>query len=176
MYLPIFVLLVTLDMPGFHESFSRVLLIAFLVLAALMIPICLLNAVVSIASAVKGKEDPTKATLTTKLALIPWYIMNFVVGFIFSSIFFNPFMFIAIPIVIAFFVGMTYLLMLSTSLGDIAYFVKKKIKKDEDVRAATVLAVICLFIFFLDIIGAIVLYRQSKRRAEREQTPPAEQN
>ena len=170
MQLPLFTMLITLPMPmdpAFQEGFYRVLTVAFFVLLALMIPVCILNAVVSVKSAIKG-EDPTKVTVTAKLALIPWYIVNLAVCFVFASIFFNPFMMLAIPLVIAFCVFVTYVLMLTTSLGDITFFVKKKLQKDPSVRTATVVGVVCLFIFCLDVIGAIMLYRQSKAPAKED--------
>ncbi len=168
MQLPLFTMLITLPMPmdpAFQEGFYKVLMIAFFVMMAVMVPICLLNAVVSVKSAVKG-EDPTKVTVTAKLALIPWYVINLAVCFVFASIFFNPFMLVALPVVIALCVFVTYALMLTTSIGDIAFFVKKKLKNDPSVRTATVVAVVFLFIFCLDVIGAIMLYRQSKAPAE----------
>ena len=179
MQLPLFTMLITLPMPmdpAFQEGFYRVLTVAFFVLLALMIPVCILNAVVSVKSALKGEENPTKTTMVAKLALIPWYIVNLAVCFVFASIFFNPFMMLAIPFVIAFCVFVTYVLMLTTSLGDIAYFVKKKIRKDPDVTTATVICVVLLFVFCLDVIGAIMLYRQSKSPAQDDPTEDSANN
>ena len=177
MHLPLFVLLITLPMPAdpaFQESFHRVLFTIFSVMMAVMVPICVLNAVVSVKSALKGKENPAKSTMVAKLSLIPWYLLNFAVCIVFSSIFFNPFMMFAIPLIIAFSVAMTYTLMLTTSLGDIVYYLKKKMRMDEDVTTATIVAVVFLFIFCLDVIGAIMLYRQSKKLSA--QAPEAPQD
>ena len=69
---------------------------------------------------------------------------------------------IAIPFVVGFFVMVTYVLMICTSLGDMAYYLynnKRKVWRDS---VGMILAFICLFIFCLDVIGAIVLYRRSK--------------
>ena len=163
-HLPLYVMLITLSIPkdpAFQDIFYRVLFYATLVMMALMIPVCILNAVVSIKSALKG-EDPTRVTMIAKLSLIPWYILNVVICVVIASIFFNPFMMIAIPFVVGFFVMVTYVLMICTSLGDMAYYLynnKRKVWRDS---VGMILAFICLFIFCLDVIGAIVLYRRSK--------------
>ena len=178
MYLPLFVLLITLNIPadGVRESLNRGLLIAFLALAALMIPICLFNFVVSLKSALKDGVDPSKPTMVVKLALIPWYALNFVIGFVFVSIFFNPFMFIAIPVIIALLVMSTYFLMLSTSAGDIAFYVKKYIKNKSELDAKTIFAVVLLFVFCLDVVGAIILKRRSEKVSAKAQiAAPAEE-
>ena len=164
-HLPLYVMLITLPMPmdpDFQSVFYRVLLYITLALMVLMIPVCILNAVTSISSAIKGKEDPTRVTMIAKLSLIPWYILNVVICAVCASIFLNPFMMIAIPFVVAFFIVVTYILMLCSSLGDITYFIynhKRKVWRDS---VGMILAFICLFIFCLDVVGAIVLYRKSQ--------------
>ena len=150
------------------EKLSNGLLITALVLMILMIPICIVNVVVSIRSAIKG-VDPTKTTMTVKLCLIPWYALNFFIGYVFVSIFLNPFMMIAIPVIIALLVASTYILMLSTSVGDIAYLVRTIVKKDRDVRPSMIIAGILLFIFCLDVVGAIILYCKSQKTPTEEQ-------
>ena len=79
-------------------------------------------------------------------------------------------MMIAIPVIIALLVSSTYLLMLSTSLGDIAYFINNTLKKRWEVKASTVFAFLLLFIFCLDVVGAIVLYNKSKKLALQSDT------
>ena len=106
--------------------------------------------------------------MVMKLSLIPWYALNFVIGFVFVSIFFNPFMMVAIPVIIALLVSSTYILMLSTSIADIAYCVYNVIKKKWDVSPSLIFSVILLFIFCLDVVGSIVLYKKSKKLAEGE--------
>gem|GEM_PF-1957388 len=174
MHLPLFVLLITLPIPAdpaFQESFHRVLFTIFFVMMAVMVPICVLNAVVSVKSALKGKENPAKSTMVAKLALIPWYLLNFAICVVFSSIFLNPFMMIAIPLIIALSGAMTYILMLTTSLGDIVYSIHVTAKKTEKISSKMTVAVVFLFIFCLDVLGAIILYRHSKKLSEQADTP-----
>ena len=169
MHLPIYVALILLYLPTadvwLQGETIKYLLIASLVMMGLMIPVCILNVVVSIKSAVKEGKDPTKHTMVMKLCLIPWYGFNFYLGFVFSSLFFNPFTLILIPIVVALLCGATYALMICTSIGDIAYFINKDTQKKGAVNASTKFAIVLLFIFCLDVIGAIILYKKSKKAA-----------
>lgn len=166
MHLPLYAILIlnkiSMDVE-LQEAITRGLFVAFLVLLILMIPICLTNVIVSLKSALKDKVNPSKPTMAIKLCLIPWYALNFFIGYVFVSILFNPFLMIAIPFVIAILVTSTYTLMLSTSLGNIAYFIRNGIKR-HSVRPSTIVAVVFLFIFCLDVIGSIILYHKSKSR------------
>ena len=180
MHLPLYVMIVINYLPMdvvLQEKLTKGLLIATLVLLALMIPVGILNLVVSIVSVFKGGVDPTKTTMIVKLCLIPWYALNFLIGFVFTSIFLNPFMMIAIPVIVSIFVVTTYLLMICTSFADAGYVLHKKAKKEWRLSFAVVIGVFFLFIFCLDVIGAIILYRQSKKHSAQAQAPvPAEQN
>ena len=178
-HLPLYIMLITVAMPmdpEFQEAFFRVLFFSMLALMGLMLLVSVFNAVMLIRSAMRG-EDPTKATMKAKLALIPWYVINFVIVGFFSAIFLNPFMMISIPIIIALAVLVTYVFMLTTSLGDIAYFVRKKLVLGEPLGTATILGVFFSFLFCLDVVGAIILYRRSEVIPEQASPEtPADQN
>ena len=174
MHLPLYALLVVMRLSmdvDLQESISKGLLIASLVLMLLVMPVCILNIAASIRSAVKDDPDVIKTTMVAKLSLIPWYALNFLIGYAFVGIFFNPFMMIAIPIIIALLVAATYILMLTTSVGDVAYFLRKVIKKEWRVRPSAIFAVIFLFIFCLDVVGSIILYVNSKKYAVTKPDP-----
>ena len=163
MHLPLYAALVVINIAmddRLQGDMIHGLLIASFVMLILMIPICVANAVVSAVSALKG-NDPTKPTMVAKLCLIPWYALNFFIGFVFVAAFFNPFMMIAIPLVLALLIGSTYALMLSTSLGNIAYAVRSI--KQGGAKPAVVVGAVFSFIFFLDVIGAIILYREAQK-------------
>ena len=76
-------------------------------------------------------------------------------------------MMIAIPVVLALLIASTYMLMLSTSLGDIAYAVNSL--KRGALKPAVVVGVVFSFIFGLDVIGAIILYKESQKRSAQAQ-------
>ena len=142
-----------------------------------MIPICILNVVTSLISAFKNDVDPTKDTMVIKLSLIPWYALNFVIGFVLVGIFLNPFMMIAIPVILALLISSTYMLMVCTSIGDVAYLARKIIKKEWKVSPSMIISAIFLFVFCLDVVGAIILYAKSKKIAAQTQTnDPSEAN
>lgn len=168
MHLPLYILLCTINMPSDSaEGLTFGLIRAALILMILMIPVSIVNVVASIRSAIKEDYNLPKNTMVMKLSLIPWYSLNFAIGFICVSILFNPFMMIAIPVVIGLFVTSTYLLMLTTSIGDIAYFLHGKQK----LTPAMILALVFLFLFFLDVIGAIILYKKSQAPVEQTLDP-----
>jgi len=156
------------------EMISKALLIATLVLAALMVPVCLFNMIVSLKSTIKDGIDPAKPTMVAKLCLIPWYVLNFLIGAVFVGIMFNPFMIIGIPLVLAVFIPTTYFFMFSTSFGDIAYFVYTA-KKNGGLTPAIKIGVVFLFIFCLDVIGAIILNAESKKISAQAQPTATEE-
>ena len=83
----------------------------------------------------------------------------------------------AIPIIIVLAVLVTYIFMLTTSLGNIAYFLRKKSVLGEPLDTATILGVVFSFIFCLDVVGAIILYRRSEVIPEQASPEtPADQN
>ena len=176
MHLPLYAALIIINIAmdaRLQGDLVHGMLVASFVMMLIMIPVCIVNAVVSVVSALKG-NDPTRHTMVAKLSLIPWYVLNFFISFVFVSIFFNPFMMIAIPIVIALLIGSTYALMLSTSLGNIAYAVRSI--KQGDAKPAVIVGVVFSFIFCLDVIGAVILYKEFEKVSTRTQTdaPPSD--
>ena len=175
MHLPLYATLIIINIAmdeRLQGDLVHGMLVASFVMMLIMIPVCIVNAVVSVLSALKG-GDPTRHTMVAKLSLIPWYALNLYIGFVFVSIFFNPFTMIAIPIVVALLVGSTYALMLSTSLGDIAYAVRSV--REGGAKPAVIVGIVFSFIFCLDVIGAIILYKEFKRAPAQVQTDaPAE--
>ena len=170
MHLPLYAALIIINIAmddRLQGDLVHYMLIASFVMMLIMIFVCIVNAVVSLVSALRG-NDPTRSTMIAKLSLIPWYVLNFFIGFVFVSIFFNPFMMIAIPIVIALLIGSTYVLMLSTSLGNIVYAVRSI--KQGGAKPAVIVGVVFSFIFCADIIGAIILYKEFKKVPAQVQT------
>ena len=181
MHLPLYATLIIMNVTmdaKLQGDLIHALLVAALILMGIMVPVCVLNIIVSLREALKGNVDPTKTTMIAKLCLIPWYVLNFIIGFSFTAIFFNPFMMFAIPVIAVLLISSTYILMISTSLGDIAYFLRSTAKKNGTVRPLLTVALICLFIFCLDVVGAIVFYKKSDEIRLPAQTDdaPAEQN
>ena len=165
MHIPLYILFVLIFLPIESETVSawtNYLLIAYLILLAIVAPICLLNAIISIISIVKGKESPARCVMFVKLALIPWYIMNFAMCGILLAGFLNPFLMLAIPIAMAIMIMVTYMFMISTSIPDITDLIRLLIRRKVKISAALVFATIFLFIFTLDIVGGVMYYFLTK--------------
>ena len=101
--------------------------------------------------------------MIVKLALIPWYLLNFFFGFLLVAGFINPFLMIGIPILIAIMMSVTYLLMVTTGFPDIAYVIHQGWKDKRKPNGLTVTGLIFLFIFCLDILGGIFLFVGTKK-------------
>ena len=186
MHLPLYILFVIELIPVENEMLAKGLLTATLILMVPVFLLCIANIVISVIcdkkypftkayrreklyaedkAILKSETDPSKTVMGVKLALIPWYIMNFVMCLAIVGAFFNPFLMIGIPVAIAFFAGTTYFCMLATSLPDVGFYLRRiVIKKDEKITASRVLTVILLFIFCLDVIGSILFRLQNKKK------------
>ena len=169
MHLPLYIFFILEFIGAGNEELLKWILTATGIMMAIVIPICIANIVLSVMSVFKGKNDPSETVMKVKLALIPWYVINFAIGAVIVAIFFNPFMMIGIPVVIAALMGMAYFCMLATSLPDVAQYLRKVRKdKTEKLIGARVLPVVFLFIFCLDVVGSVILYRRNKK----EELPP----
>ena len=136
--------------------------VAFLIASGVISIIFIANIVLSIVSIFKGDESPAKVTMISKLALIPWYIFNFVFCAILLSGFLNPFLFMAIPLAMFIMISMTYFYMLSMSLPNVAHFINSWAKKKVKPHPLTIVAVVFLFVFCLDPVGAVIYYLKTK--------------
>ena len=164
MQTPLYAIMVLIRFPknDVLDNWVTGLLIASLVLAILTFPLCLVTAGFSIASIFKGDESPAKATMIVKLALIPWYLLNFFFGFLLVAGFMNPFLMIAIPLLVGILSSFTYAFMLATGLPDIAYVIHRGWKERIKPNGLTITGLVFLFIFCLDILGGIFLHVGTK--------------
>ena len=159
--LPIYVLCFIPNEASF-DSLKSGLIGAYLILSALILPICIINAVFSIVSLFKGHNNPSKVTMVVKFALIPWFVINFVICAVLVAGFLNPWLLLAVPLLVCILVFLTYVAMISTSLPDIAFFFNKLFKKQLQSKSLLVVAVVFLFIFCLDTIGGLLFFLGSK--------------
>ena len=179
MYIPLYIIFIIGFLPAGNTVGIKGLFTTSLVLMGAVSPICITNIVMSAVSIFRGEVELSKTVMKVKLALIPWYITNFAMCVVIVAIMLNPFLMLGIPVVIGIVAGTTYFYMLATSLPDVAYYLNKVfVKKEEKLTAGRVFAVVCLFIFCLDVIGSIILYRQNKKAAlpaAPEASTPTEQ-
>ena len=164
MHLPLYILFIVELIPGEHGMLAKGLLIAALILMVPVFLLCVANIVLSVVSVFKGETDMSPTVMKVKLALIPWYVINFVMGVVIVAILFNPFMIIGIPVVIGILAGIAYFCMLATSLPNVGLYLRKVfVKKEELIAAPRVLPIIFHFIFCLDVVGSIIFYVQNKK-------------
>ena len=77
--------------------------------------------------------------------------------------FLNPWLMIFAPVVLCILIFNTYLFMISTSIFDIVYAIRKVVKKELKIKTSLVFTIIFLFSFCLDVVGSIMLYHKSKK-------------
>ena len=121
MHIPLYIFFIVEFFPGLHEDFVIGLIKAALILMAVVIPICIANVILSVISIFKGDADISKTVMKVKLALIPWYALNFAMCFIIVALMLNPFTMVGIPAVVALLMGGTYICMVITSLPDVVF-------------------------------------------------------
>ena len=166
MHLPLYVFFIIemLSVGGDMENLVSTIVTLTFVLMSVVGLICIANIVLSVIAIVKGESDPSKTVKNVKLALIPWYVLNFAMCVLIIALMFNPFTMIGIPAVIAIAMGLTYFFMLGTSLPNVAYYLRRVfVTKEEVATRARVITVVLHFIFCLDVVGAILFHRQNKR-------------
>lgn len=177
MHIPLYVFFIVEFFPGLHEDLVIGLIKAASILMAVVIPICIANVVLSVISIFKGDADISKTVMKVKLALIPWYALNFAMCFIIVALMLNPFTMVGIPVVVALLLVGTYLCMAITSLPDLAYYLRRVfIKREEPIASNRVFTVVCLFIFCLDVIAGIVFHRQNKKAQLAAASPTTAEN
>ena len=163
--LPFYIGLILTKVPNnsqYDDLIIKLILIGF-ILTILILPIALVNAIMALISHIKGDYNPTKVTMISKLLLIPWYVMNFCLCVLIVVGFMNPWLMLFAPVVAFFLICMTYILMLSTSIFDIAYFFKRIRKKEIFADCLYIFTMIFLFSFCLDVIGSIIFYIRTNK-------------
>lgn len=153
----LFVLIIVRTPLGNNFNLCLVLMLIGVILHFVIFPISVVNLVFGFLGIFRGVNSPLEDVKKTKLILIPWFIINVFSYALVTAPFCNPFLMLVVPILLCLIVGMTYVFMLSTSMYDFAYIInlitRKKVRKSK----ALTFWLICLFIFCLDVLSAIVL-------------------
>lgn len=139
-----------------------VLILSSLIGNLVLLPICFVSLGLSIAGIFKGEVSTIKAVMTVKLALIPWYLINFFFGVLLVCAALNPFLLWAIPLVVFIMCCTTYMYMISTSLPAYSYSIRKFTRREWKPSGLIITALVFMAIFGLDIIGGILLYRKEQ--------------
>ena len=145
-------------------GFIKGLITVTFIFMGLLSPICIANIALSVIAVFKGETDNSKTVRNVKLALIPWYVINFAMCAVMVAIMFNPFLMVGIPVAIAILMGTAYFYMIATSAPNVGYYLRKVfVKKEEKLTSRRVFTVICHFIFCLDVLGSVLFHLQNKK-------------
>ena len=159
----------------FSESFEDFVVMGFFVSFIVMVAYAFVTGIISLVASINNPEKiDTKGSLVTKILMIPFFLINFAVWFTLvfgmTILSFTPIqgaLLLGVPAVI---VGVlscagTYIIMISTSINLIVPFVRKIFKKEAKVGG--IIGTICLFIFCLDAVGAIILRMSTKNNSQQ---------
>lgn len=106
-----------------------------------------------------------KTVMICKLALIPFFIINFIICVLLAVGMLNPFLLILGVVVMLLCLLVTYGIMLSTSVYNVGYAVYQ-VRQGEVSFLEVLMPVIFQFIYILDCVGAVMLYIKGKESAE----------
>ena len=136
----------------------------YVILSIILIPVCIASVIFSIVSIRKGdNKNPSLLMLILKCALMPWFVINFIICGVLVLGTLNPFLILAMPIIVCILVFCTYLCMVTTSLPDVAYFIGKLRNKEARMMPQYVLPIVFMFIFCMDAIGALIFFITSRK-------------
>ena len=149
-HLPFYIVLIGIRLIASEEADKvfGILLLVGLGLSILIMPIAIVNLIIAFISIFKGNTNPC----------LTWYVGNFLLGLLVVGVMGNPWLFIGIPFVLAIIVCSTYMFMIGTSGYEMAYFINRMKKKEKPVTAWTIILLISLTIFTLDVASTIVLF------------------
>lgn len=122
----------------------------------------LANLIVAVLNFSKDIRPPYRLTMTAKLVLVPFFIVNFVIWALLIVGSLNPFLFFLAPLFAVFSVVSTYMIMLASGVHNMAYLLRELIKTRQ---IKYIFYLIAHFIFCIDVVAAIVLYIKEKERS-----------
>ena len=137
----------------------------FIVLAAMFLLAAFVLGCVNLAFGIAQLSNPkdgmAKTVMIVKLILMPFFVINFLIGFLIMGAFANPFLFMALWIVIPALCVMTYAEMLVTSSYNVGALIHKK-RSEHKTFGELAPFIISQFIYFLDVVGAIIIYARQR--------------
>lgn len=138
------------------------LLIASLVLGIIAFFLGVANIVLAITYILVPHQNKYKAIMIAKLALIPFFIMNFIICTLVCVGLLNPWLFMTSIVIVPLMIVITYGVLLVTSSYNLAHMIRALSKKEVTSKELT-LHIIFHLIFVLDVVSSILLYVNEKR-------------
>ena len=163
-HLPLCLAMIIATLPNVDELAVEALFVVSIVVLSLMIPVCIVSIALGCIHFAHTKASPLKTAMIVKLCLIPWYVLSFLISVMLVVGFLNPWLMLAIPLLIVCEVAVTYFFMLSTSIHSIAYTVRYLVTNKLKPNAATIVALVFHLLFCLDVVGAIMLNVEHEKR------------
>ena len=163
------VLIIVAVNPDFSDAVFRGIAIASASACVLVVALCILNIATAVKDYSRGhKYCPYAATMKAKLALIPFFIINFVIWALFWAGTFNMFLIWAAPVVWVISLFTTYVFMIGGGVQNISYLIR--CFKDERNIKYLVFAVLH-FIYIDDVIAAVLAYLDGRTSLNKAKQP-----
>ena len=112
--------------------------------------ISLVSTIIALVMIFKEPKSTTKVSMTVKLVLIPWYILNFVEWFLLGIGTLNPLLFMLGIILILWGMVSTYVCMLGTSVYNISYILSLLRRNKCQNKGLMILALVFHFVFVFE--------------------------
>ena len=149
-----------------QKTLTSILIIGGLVMAVLAGLFALAICAISFVSIFANKAyDCTKFVMIYKIVAIPWFIGNFIMGILLIAGMLNPFLLLAIPIVIMLLILSTYICMVSSSTINFSHIVVLAKNNGLSLNVPFMIGIIISFIFCLDVVGAILIFLENSTNA-----------
>ncbi|MDE7106514.1 MAG: hypothetical protein K2O22_05055 [Anaeroplasmataceae bacterium] len=162
MYLP--QVFIVLDAILIRFIVNDTLLLSFLIVAFVLMGISfivgLINVGIAFQNIFRDTPSPARFTIIMKLVLIPWYFLNFLVWLLLVGICANPWLMLAVPLVIGMGIAYTFAFLFFTNVYNFSYVIKLVKEKKIQLTKSIILPVVLHFIFVLDILGSMLLHKK----------------
>ncbi|MGN0813191.1 MAG: hypothetical protein ACI4MQ_06770 [Candidatus Coproplasma sp.] len=162
-HIPFYICLILARIPNINFDIFGVFILVGLCANLILIPVGIVAVAFAILNLTTDSKNPAWVTFIIKLVLIPWYCLNFLVCFLLVAGFLNPFLMLAVPLLIGIEVSITYIYMLCSSLQIVSYTIRQIIKKRIALTPMLIVGIVFSFIFVLDIVGSYFLYSELKK-------------
>ena len=143
--------------PDFSDSVIRAVEIYCVAMCAVVVTLCVAHLI----AAVKGDAAccPFAVTMAVKLALIPFFIINFVIWLILWLGTFNLFLIWFAPAVWLISLSSTYIFMLGGGAWNIVYLIRLFMREK---KCRYLLYAVMHFIYVADVVAAVLAYSDGK--------------
>ncbi len=156
------------DMPEWLTNTLCAVCLAFALLAAATI---VANIVVAVKYNFLKDVCPYAVTFRLKLALVPFFVINFVLWLIIYLATLHPVLIFVMIVLMAMSIIGTYIFMVGGGVCNMAYLIRRMVK---GFKVRYVIFLLMHFIYVLDVVAAIILYYCDSRERMAEEVQPSQ--